>query len=75
MLSIFSSVTLLAKQQVLLLSRSHYLRSVRDRIEEPWQQWELAQIDVAVLQKLEDVKQALRDRAAADLASARRHQS
>lgn len=46
--------------------RSHYLRSVRDRIEEPWQQWELAQIDVAALQKLE-VKQAVRDRAAADV--------
>lgn len=48
--------------------RSHYLRSVRDRIEEPWQQWEIAQIDVAALQKLPDVKQALRDRAAADVA-------
>ncbi|MEG4963167.1 MULTISPECIES: iron-containing redox enzyme family protein [unclassified Microcoleus] len=47
--------------------RSHYLRSVRDRIEEPWQQWEIAQIDVAGLQKLPDVKQALRDRAAADV--------
>ncbi|MBD0308137.1 MAG: iron-containing redox enzyme family protein, partial [Microcoleus sp. T1-bin1] len=47
--------------------RSHYLRSVRDRIEEPWQQWEIAQIDVAALQKLPDVKQALRDRAAADV--------
>jgi len=43
------------------------LRSVRDRIEEPWQQWEIAQIDVAALQKLPDVKQALRDRAAADV--------
>jgi Iron-containing redox enzyme len=40
---------------------------VRDRIESPWQQWELAQIDVAALQKLEDVKQALCDRAAADV--------
>ena len=47
--------------------RSHYLRSVRDRIEEPWQQWEIAQIDVAALQNIEDVKQALRDRAAADV--------
>jgi len=47
--------------------RSHYLRSVRDRIEEPWQQWEISQIDVAALQKLPDVKQALRDRAAADV--------
>lgn len=47
--------------------RSHYLRSVRDRIEEPWQQWELAQIDLEGLQKLEDVKKALRDRATADV--------
>ncbi|MEG3974837.1 iron-containing redox enzyme family protein [Microcoleus sp. herbarium8] len=47
--------------------RSHYLRSVRDRIEAPWQQWEIAQIDVAALQNIEDVKQALRDRAAADV--------
>ncbi|AFY82909.1 iron-containing redox enzyme family protein [Oscillatoria acuminata] len=47
--------------------RSHYLRSMRDRIEEPWQQWEIAQIDVAALQKLTDVKQALCDRAAADV--------
>ncbi|PSB50580.1 hypothetical protein C7B67_13945 [filamentous cyanobacterium Phorm 6] len=47
--------------------RSHYLRSVRDRIESPWQQWESAQIDVAALQNIEDVKQALRDRAAADV--------
>jgi hypothetical protein len=46
--------------------RSHYLRSVRDRIEEPWQQWELAHIDLPRLHKL-DVKQALRDRAAADV--------
>lgn len=47
--------------------RSHYLRSVRDRIEEPWQQWELSQIDAAALQNITDVKQALRDRAAADV--------
>jgi Iron-containing redox enzyme len=47
--------------------RSHYLRSVRDRIEEPWQQWELAQIDVQALQNIQDVKQALCDRAAADV--------
>src|SRR4028118_845928 len=51
--------------------RSHYLRSVRDRIEEPWQQWEIAQIDVAALQNIEDVKQALRDRADADVAPER----
>src|SRR4028118_1781978 len=47
--------------------RSHYLRSVRDRMEDPWQQWETAQIDVAALQNIEDVKQALRDRAAAEV--------
>ncbi|MCU0547369.1 MAG: iron-containing redox enzyme family protein [Oscillatoriaceae cyanobacterium Prado104] len=47
--------------------RSHYLRSVRDRIEEPWQQWELSQIDLRALQNITDVKQALRDRAAVDV--------
>ncbi|OKH25112.1 hypothetical protein NIES1031_14095 [Chroogloeocystis siderophila 5.2 s.c.1] len=46
--------------------RSAYLRSVRDRIEAPWQAWELAQIDVAALQQ-EDVKQGLMNRGARDL--------
>ncbi|AFZ32935.1 hypothetical protein Glo7428_4495 [Gloeocapsa sp. PCC 7428] len=46
--------------------RSAYLRSVRDRIEAPWQAWELAQIDVAALQQ-EDVKQGLIERGARDL--------
>jgi hypothetical protein len=46
--------------------RSAYLRNVRDRIETPWQQWELAQLDVAALQKV-DVKQALIERGARDL--------
>ena len=46
--------------------RSTYLQSVRDRIEESWQQWELAQVDVASLQQ-KDVKQALIERAARDL--------
>jgi hypothetical protein len=46
--------------------RSEYLRQVRDRIETPWQEWELAQIDVAALQQ-EDVKQALIERSARDL--------
>lgn len=46
--------------------RSAYLRDVRDRIETPWQEWELAQIDVAALQKV-DVKQALIERGARDL--------
>ena len=46
--------------------RSLYLQRVRNQIEAPWQQWELAQIDVAALQQV-DVKQALIERAAADL--------
>lgn len=46
--------------------RSAYLRDIRERIEEPWQQWEIAQLDVAALQQL-DVKQALVERAARDL--------
>ena len=47
--------------------RSHYLRQVRDRIESPWQEWELAQIAVPALQALPDIKQALSDRCAADV--------
>jgi len=46
--------------------RSAYLRSVRDRIEAPWQKWELAQIDVVALQQ-EDVKQGLLTRGERDL--------
>lgn len=46
--------------------RSLYLSSCRNQIEAAWQKWELAQVDVAALQKL-DVKQALNDRANADL--------
>lgn len=46
--------------------RSLYLYSCRDKIEAAWQQWELAQIDVSALQQL-DVKQALIERASADL--------
>lgn len=46
--------------------RSAYLRHVRDKIETPWQQWELAQLDVEALQKV-DVKQALVSRGARDL--------
>lgn len=46
--------------------RSLYLYSCRDQIEAAWQQWELAHIDVAALQQL-DVKQALIERASADL--------
>ncbi|MBW4613511.1 MAG: iron-containing redox enzyme family protein [Desmonostoc vinosum HA7617-LM4] len=46
--------------------RSLYLYSWRDQIETAWQEWELAQVDVAALQQL-DVKQALIERAAIDL--------
>ncbi|MEH2206194.1 MAG: iron-containing redox enzyme family protein [Nostoc sp.] len=46
--------------------RSLYLHSCRNQIEAAWQRWELAQIDVAALQQL-DVKQALIERASADL--------
>jgi len=46
--------------------RSLYLYSCRDLIEAAWQKWELAQLDVAALQQL-DVKQALIERASADL--------
>lgn len=46
--------------------RSLYLQKVRNKIEAAWQQWELAQVDVAKLQVL-DVKQALIERAAFDL--------
>lgn len=49
--------------------RSAYLRNVRDRIETPWQEWELSQLDVAALQQLNvtDVKQVLLERGARDL--------
>jgi hypothetical protein len=47
--------------------RSLYLRTVRDQIEEAWQQWELAQLDVAAYQGIDDIRQALRDRFAADV--------
>ncbi len=46
--------------------RSVYLQWIRDRIEDVWQAWELAQLDVAHLQQL-DVKQALIERGDADL--------
>ncbi|BDA75032.1 hypothetical protein RIVM261_087250 [Rivularia sp. IAM M-261] len=46
--------------------RSLYLQQVRNSIETAWQKWELAQIDVESLQKV-DVKQALIDRVAYDL--------
>ncbi len=48
---------------------STYLKNIRDRIESAWQQWELAQLDVDTLQTMqaEQIKQALRDRTAADV--------
>ncbi|WP_219907662.1 iron-containing redox enzyme family protein [Aphanothece hegewaldii] len=46
--------------------RSTYLQWVRDRIEDVWQAWELAQIDVESLKK-QDVRQALIQRGDADL--------
>lgn len=46
--------------------RSYYLQGIRDRIETPWQAWELAQLDVEQLEKA-DIKQALIERGNADL--------
>lgn len=46
--------------------RSFYLQKVRNQIESSWQKWELAQLDVVALQKL-DVSSALTERAAFDL--------
>ncbi|MFB2880002.1 iron-containing redox enzyme family protein [Floridanema aerugineum] len=47
--------------------RSLYLRTVRDQIEEAWQEWEAAQLNVAAYQGIDDIGQALRDRFAADV--------
>jgi hypothetical protein len=49
--------------------RSSYLRGVREQIEEAWQEWELAQLNVATL-KSEDVCEALIERAARDVSPA-----
>lgn len=46
--------------------RSAYLRLIRDQIEEAWQRWELAQLDIGALKKVA-VREALIERAAADL--------
>ncbi|NJM86249.1 MAG: iron-containing redox enzyme family protein [Hydrococcus sp. RU_2_2] len=46
--------------------RSYYLQWIRDRIETPWQAWELAQLDVEQLEQA-DLKQALIERGNADL--------
>lgn len=47
--------------------RSLYLRKVRDQIEEAWQQWEAAQLDLTVYQRIDDLKEALCDRFTADV--------
>ena len=49
--------------------RSSYLRSVRDRIEELWQGWELAQLNAEALRR-EDVRAGLLRRAAEDVSPA-----
>lgn len=46
--------------------RSTYIKEVRDRIESVWQAWELTHVDVQKL-PLSEVKQALQERANADL--------
>lgn len=46
--------------------RSNYLRALRDSIEEAWQAWELAQLDLDAMRALETCA-ALRARAAEDL--------
>lgn len=46
--------------------RSTYIKEVRDRIESVWQAWELTHVDVQKL-PLSEVKQALQERADADL--------
>ncbi|WP_088893754.1 iron-containing redox enzyme family protein [Leptolyngbya ohadii] len=47
--------------------RSFYIQWVRDRIEEVWQAWETSQMDIEALKQIPDFKQALIDRADADL--------
>lgn len=49
--------------------RSSYLRSVRERVEEQWQGWELAQLNVEALRR-EDVRAGLLRRAALDVSPA-----
>ncbi|MEB3338702.1 MAG: iron-containing redox enzyme family protein [Leptolyngbyaceae bacterium] len=46
--------------------RSPYLHQIRDQIESVWQAWEVRHLDLAALQSV-NVKQALIERAAADL--------
>ncbi|HEU4598028.1 MAG TPA: iron-containing redox enzyme family protein, partial [Pyrinomonadaceae bacterium] len=49
--------------------RSEYLRGVRERVESAWQRWESAQLDAEAI-KGEDVREALVQRAAEDVAPA-----
>jgi hypothetical protein len=46
--------------------RSFYLQTVRNQIEDAWQQWEMAQLDLEAYQAM-DVRQTLIDWVAADL--------
>lgn len=48
--------------------RSPYLMAVRERIERPWQDWEVRELDVAALRRAE-VPLALRSRVRADLSA------
>ena len=48
--------------------RSAYLRGVRDRVEAAWQPWELAQLGAAAPGRAECVAEALKRRAAEDVA-------
>ena len=45
---------------------SFYLQKLQNRIESVWQQWEIAQLDLKSFQGI-DVKQALREKVAADI--------
>ncbi|MGF1673774.1 MAG: iron-containing redox enzyme family protein [Rivularia sp. (in: cyanobacteria)] len=45
---------------------SFYLQKLRNQIESVWQQWEIAQVDIESFKGI-DVKQALRERVAADI--------
>jgi hypothetical protein len=47
--------------------RSFYMQWVRDRIEDVWQAWETLQVETEALRQISDIKQALVERAAADL--------
>jgi hypothetical protein len=48
--------------------RSGYLRGVRDRVEAAWQAWEMSRLPAASLRRERDVAEALKRRAAEDVA-------